>query len=429
MRLACALGTALPAALAAVFSITGYAATEVANSANVLVCEHPSRPLELLDYFELRQAGGKLTLNPTLGNYTAVLRGLFQNWKSVAPKRIALYERWLSDFEKEAGFYSGIQISPSKDIGAIGIPDGCEIVPAAYQHPDEEIFPNVKRYVFSKDLWDHLPEVEKAGLVLHELIYREATQARHSSSYPTRYFNGYLASAAPTSLEYAQIVQKLEFEWVEFGSGLVLELKKGQVTPYPYQPPRYSKITETGFVTGNEYNPSTYDFPFNDYQKGKYLGFVGDVSSEHLKIQFKSFSPGTTYIDSKVMITGTEVLLSDLSKTRVENISASIDRASVELSHLPIQLMSYQLSVNKSRLQIKVATQDVHPDALNVNPATSFYVQPDGSIIRSITSILKNDNCPPDCYQPQYALYGDALVTEAGEKWAYDSGKARYIRK
>lgn len=429
MRFAQNLRTACIAALAVA---PGLARADVGNGAHVVVCGSPSSAslsVELLDYFELRQSGGTLKLNPALGGYSAMLKDLFLSWMSVAPKRIAMYERWLSDFEKESGFYSNIEITPTEDLDPAGILDGCEIVPIAYQHPDEEVFPNVKRYVISKNLWDRLTEIQKAGVVLHELIDRERVQAHQYSSFPARYFNSYLASATPQTLEYALVAQQLSLDWVEYGSGLLLDLKDKDAPPYPYGPHRFSKITQDGFVTGNAYDPTLYERPFNDYQKGSYLGFVGDVSSEHLKIHFKSFSPEATYISTKVMIIHSEVLLSDLSKTRVENFFASVDGASIELDQLPIQLLSYQMDNKKNHLEIKVTTPDAHPVELNVNPATSFYVQADGSVIASIAKLLINNSCPPQCYLSEYALYGDTLVTSSGEKWVYDSVKKMYAKQ
>lgn len=67
-------------------------------------------------------------------------------------------------------------------------------------------------------------EEQKAGLVLHELIYREAIKAVHSTSHPTRYLNGYLSSALPKRETYAHIVSQMPLEWVEYGGGMILKI-------------------------------------------------------------------------------------------------------------------------------------------------------------------------------------------------------------
>ena len=198
------------------------AADKILNGGNAVVCSPGSNNphIELLDYYELRLNGGKLSLQ---GNdHIEMLKNLFAKWKKIAPERMALYSQWLTDFKDEVGLYSGITIPAIPDTGSIAIPQGCELKPIGFQRADSDVLPGVKRYVISKDLWDLMPEIQKAGLVLHELIYREGIKAKHSSSFPTRYLNGYLSSAIPDSKSYSSIGSRLPFRWVEYGGGMVL---------------------------------------------------------------------------------------------------------------------------------------------------------------------------------------------------------------
>lgn len=200
---------------------------EVGNGGNVIVCADTAgkvKSVEVLDYYELRLNGGALSLNPNLATYQEKLFELFNRWREVAPKRMEQYTKWLNEFQAEAGIHSGIEIPHIPDTGSIAIPQGCKPISIAFQRADDEIFPGTKRYVINKDLWDYMNETQKAGLVLHELIYREAIKAAHATSLPTRYLNGYLSSATPKGEEYSYIVSRLPLLWVEYGGGMILQI-------------------------------------------------------------------------------------------------------------------------------------------------------------------------------------------------------------
>lgn len=424
------LKTALLSFLCVLFSTAAFATHEVGNGGNVIVCKDSSNKIhsvEILDYFEVREAGGKLRLNPSLGSYSAMLKDLFQSWKTVAPKRMAQYEEWLSEFEKDSAIYSGVQIPAIDDTGVINIPAGCGITPAAFQRPDSQLMPGVKRYTINKDLWDLMPEIEKAGLVLHELVYREGIRAGHLSSFSTRYFNGYLASATPDPMQYALVVQQMPLEWVEFGGGLVISL--GSVPPFQTQPAfqRVSKITEDGFVAGKDYNPSNYAYPFSNYQKGTYLGFIGDVSSEHLKIRFKSLSPDAANQSGVIEVSHEKLHLQNLANDPIESLMTSIDGLQMEFNHLPAELSYIELTNQKNHLMIQLKAAEAHPVALDVNPVSSFYVQTDGSRIESITKVLPSNRA--NVSGPEWSFYGDGFVTTSGNTWIYDSKVSKYVKK
>lgn len=416
--------TILLAFLAVLLSKNAVAVQGVGNGGNVIVCRDSSSEIysvELLDYFELRQRGGQLKLNPSLGAYPAILKDLFERWKSVAPRRMAQYEHWLSDFETEALFSSGVQIPPTEDTGIINIPVGCDIVPVAYQRPDKELFPGVTRYTISKDLWDRLPEITKAGLVLHELIYREGIRAGHESSFPTRYFNGYLASATPDSMQYALLVQQMPLEWVEFGSGAVINL--GTVKPFQ----TVSIITEDGFVAGKDYDPSC-TYPSCNNQHGAYLGFFGDVSSEHLKIRFHFLSPTAANQPGQIEVTPKAIHLTNLANKDFESLMASIDGLHVEFNNLPFSLSSFELTNQYNHLQINMAVMVAQTplQALDVNPTTSYYVQTDGSRIDSIAKILPRISL--HFSSPEALSFGDGFVTSSGDTWIYDYSIRKYVK-
>ena len=253
----------------------------VGNGGNGIICRNSSGAItstELLDYYELRLNGGHLTLNENLGSYQDILKDLFDRWTEFAPVRMAQYKKWLNEFPQEAGIYNGVIIPDIPDTGSIVIPVGCELKPIAFQRPDEEVLPGVKRYTINRDIWDIMPELQKSGLVLHELIYREGIKAGHKTSFPTRYFNGYLSSATPNGVEYASIVSQVPLLWTEF----------------------YGKvIVQVGVMKGNFACPTCGNFQRKSEISldGKNLNIIitsalGDLETPTYKIRFRKHGSG-----------------------------------------------------------------------------------------------------------------------------------------
>lgn len=197
--------------------------TTIGNGGNSVVCKNASGAIssvEILDFYEVRLNGKSLKLNSQLSDYKDILVENLKRWRDVAPYRVAQYLKWLSEFESETLFASG-EIPVIPDTGSVILPKGCELKPIAFQRREAELFPGVKRYTINQDLWGFLDEVQKAGLVMHELIYREGIRVGHKTSFPTRYFNGYLATAEPKVETYASIINQLPLEWTEYGGMLL----------------------------------------------------------------------------------------------------------------------------------------------------------------------------------------------------------------
>ncbi len=219
--------------LATFLSSIAVSGDKIQNGGNVIVCPNG---IELLDYYEARLSGKALQLDSSSPTYAEKLFTLFEKWKSVAPRRMALYTKWLKEFTAEAGIYSGVEIPAIPDTGSIVIPSGCKPIPAAFQRREGDIFPGEKRYVVNKDLWDLMDENQKAGLVLHELIYREAIKSQHATSLPTRYFNSFLSTEEnPKADKYFSVVAKMPLAWAEFGGGLVVDLASSRINEDRYR--------------------------------------------------------------------------------------------------------------------------------------------------------------------------------------------------
>ena len=206
--------------LAFLAASAAHAGQEVGNGGNVVLCrddQGKTLSIELLDYYEARvelgltialdggaEAGDKLlaTLG-RLGTLAPVLRDLLLG----GARR----------FGDDTVFVGGADLVPVDDSNHLAIPHGCQVVQIAIQKEPE--FPGQKRFTVNKDLWDQLDATNKAGLMLHELLYVHALSAGAKDSVGVRYLNALISSGEilkTTLLQFIGIARKVPLNFVEF---------------------------------------------------------------------------------------------------------------------------------------------------------------------------------------------------------------------
>ncbi len=167
----------------------------IGNGGDVLECRENGRftSIELLDFFEARFMGRPYTID--LGEESLSVSekvGIFlERIDRVDPERGERYRNFWSVFFDEA------QIEPMDlidipDSGHIGVPYGCEIKQSAIHR--EPIRRTDKRYFIDQTLWDLLDNTNKAGLIIHEIVYREAYNLGHRNSLTVRDFVSWVTS-------------------------------------------------------------------------------------------------------------------------------------------------------------------------------------------------------------------------------------------
>jgi len=201
------------------------AADRVGNGGDILLCGQPDNTFvfehaEMLDHYEARtlrniQRDMGPPDMPVMEKVELVLSRLdrFED-----RQRAQIYRERAAHFMEEARFISNIELIDIPDSDHIGIPANCWIKQIAIQN--EPQFPEDPYYVISQDLYDYLDNDGKAGLILHEIVYREALTYGHQNSKNTRYFNSYLSSDRMERLSPAQYAGILDaaklprlFEW------------------------------------------------------------------------------------------------------------------------------------------------------------------------------------------------------------------------
>ncbi|MBL7669970.1 MAG: hypothetical protein JNM39_05755 [Bdellovibrionaceae bacterium] len=186
-------------------SESAYAGGGVSGGGNVLACTNESDGkifYQLLDYFDATKPNGhgfQIDLGPKAGfmdkvDFVLSRMEKFDSYRSRVYRHLANK----FDFEKEySDDDSRLEATDSNDLGGgYFLPSHCKIERVIILRSDEERIVNNNdiHYSILKHVWAQLDETTKAGLLLHEIAYREAISLGAQSSLRTRRFVGYISS-------------------------------------------------------------------------------------------------------------------------------------------------------------------------------------------------------------------------------------------
>jgi len=166
---------------------------EKGNGGNLVICRDPLGKIarvELLDYYEAKVMRGMKLLSSE-ANFNEILSQILENLGKINPGQAKKYQEKASTFFENAKFYSGVQFVNIDDSLHIFLPKGCAVEQVAVQKKPQ--FPEDRLFNINKDLWDLMSEMDRAGLILHEIIYSELLTLGQKESTRTRYFNASMA--------------------------------------------------------------------------------------------------------------------------------------------------------------------------------------------------------------------------------------------
>lgn len=184
------------------------------NGGDIVVCTKSSgkKTYELLDYHEGRNTYLKEIWLPDGETYMDIVFSTLLRVKNLFEKRYEssppepflsrffgtnIYERFyllVSEFQNEVEWTdSNLQDIP--DHGDVQLEERCSIKQVAIQYIDKE--KDTRTYKINKPLWNKLNKKEKAGLVLHEIIYNHALMNNLKNSQKARNINYHLAINTP----------------------------------------------------------------------------------------------------------------------------------------------------------------------------------------------------------------------------------------
>lgn len=199
------------------FSLNVYATGRtVGNGGDVIVCKNQTGQVvstELLDFYEGRILKGlAVDLGPSSLSIEEKLEKALVRLERVSFHRAQRYRDHAKSFFQEMLLLNEGHLADIPDAGNIIIPKGCGIEQIANQSPP--LYIDDKRYVIDASLWSQLSNDDRAGLILHEIIYREALELGHENSVAVRLLTSNISSQkieTMTVQDYSQFLKELGF--------------------------------------------------------------------------------------------------------------------------------------------------------------------------------------------------------------------------
>lgn len=157
---------------------------EVGNGGDVVVC---SESIELLDFYESRVKTGT-EISVTGATETEIIKTLLTHLKTVDPKRAELFEKEAGKFVERTNFMKGAKLTDIPDSHHLFLPSqkDCKIEQIAILEKSG------KTFLVNLDLWERLSPLQKAGLIMHEVIYDHFSVLGEKNSIKARSYNSFI---------------------------------------------------------------------------------------------------------------------------------------------------------------------------------------------------------------------------------------------
>lgn len=199
-------------------STKSFAGNVRGNGGGVVVCRDGQGKIlsaEILDFYEARELRHmQHDFGPATSTYMEKVKYVLERRRQVAPVRTIQWGKWADSFESESTRLSNVELELINDSLIQAWPRGCKIEQIVIQHVPK--FPEDRRYIVNQDLWLALNEENKAGLILHEVIYREAILYGHEDSVATRYVSSVWSSPGTPTYLVSQSALNDFFKMVKF---------------------------------------------------------------------------------------------------------------------------------------------------------------------------------------------------------------------
>ncbi len=174
----------------------------VGNGGLVLHCpsgESSNQPLPVymtLDFFEYRDAEDKIdtSLNEVPGDAEQIAGEVLLRLSRVDHVRASRYRYWLTKFKAESRLQDS-ELPRTMDAGRVAeLPRHCQILQAIIQVTPRDA--SAPRYLIDRLLWDKLSHLDKAGLIVHEFVVRDAKDGDLLTTEDVRRFVRFLFSTS-----------------------------------------------------------------------------------------------------------------------------------------------------------------------------------------------------------------------------------------
>jgi hypothetical protein len=168
-----------------------WAQNKVGNGGYVVHCEATNnRTTILLDFYESEQP----LIDGLSQNHVEILEGRLSLLTQFDKKLGGIFKKNWSEMQKQIHFVENADLTESKDTNHLFQPKnkGCSLRQVAMRRRVK--LPFRSNFIIDKEVWSELNELNKAGLLAHELIYEHFWKLGENDSTKARVFTAFVFS-------------------------------------------------------------------------------------------------------------------------------------------------------------------------------------------------------------------------------------------
>lgn len=188
-------------------SVTVFSGNEVGNGGDIIQCKNS---IQLLDYYEAKEHGFIIPEDGKYKDYKKAAFDLLDEFSKIDNKLATQYRERLNEIDKQIDLRSSITLTDIPDSNHEMLPKGCKLHQIAIRRKEEK---KGKLFLINKDLWDQLNNINKAGLILHEIVYEHFLYLGEKDSKKARFMNAlisHVSTKKPLPSAYKKLLQSNE---------------------------------------------------------------------------------------------------------------------------------------------------------------------------------------------------------------------------
>jgi len=165
------------------YSASIFSGNEVGNGGDIIQCKDS---IQLLDFYEAKEYDFIVPQEKKYEDYKKILSDILDNFSKLDKKLALQYKNRMNEIESKIDFRSSITLTDISDSNHEMLPKNCQLHQIAIRRKEEK---REKLFLINKDLWDQLNSINKAGLILHEIIYEHFLYLGEKDSKKARLMN------------------------------------------------------------------------------------------------------------------------------------------------------------------------------------------------------------------------------------------------
>lgn len=185
-------------------SVIAFSGNEVGNGGDVVVCKDN---VQLLDFYEAKEFGFIVPKEKKDKDYKKIVFDLLDEFSKTDKKLAAQYKKRFAGMDKQIDLRPSILLTDIPDSNHEMLPKGCKLQQIVIRRKEEK---KGKLFLINKDLWSRLDNINKAGLILHEIIYEHFLYLGETSSKKARFMNALVSHVGfkkPLPSSYKKLLQ------------------------------------------------------------------------------------------------------------------------------------------------------------------------------------------------------------------------------